>query len=97
MSLFPLAPNLAGARRADAPKARTEDEATTLAGGPVFLAVEEFPESFETPDAAEAAVPFAIFFARAVCWPTAAICARSTTLSSSPLSGPMLKFGWRSR
>ena len=33
------------------------DEATTLAGGPVFLAVEELPGGFETPDAAEAAVP----------------------------------------
>ena len=45
-----------GARR-DAPRARTEDEAITLAGGPVFLAVEELPEAFETPDAAEQAVP----------------------------------------
>lgn len=57
MSIFPLAANLAAARLPDAPRARTEDEATTLAGGPVFLAVEELPELFETPAAAEAAVP----------------------------------------
>ena len=57
MSIFPLAANLAAARNPDAPRARTEDEATTLAGGPVFLAVEELPEAFETPDAAEKAVP----------------------------------------
>jgi hypothetical protein len=48
---------LAAARNPDAPRARTEDEATTLAGSPVFLAVEELPEQFETPAAAEAAVP----------------------------------------
>jgi hypothetical protein len=57
MSIFPLAANLAAARSADAPRARTEDEATSLAGGPVFLAVEELPEQFETPEAAETAVP----------------------------------------
>lgn len=57
MSIFPLAANLAAAREPDAPRARTEDEATTLAGGPVFLAVEELPQEFETPDAAEKAVP----------------------------------------
>ncbi|MFT3729292.1 MAG: hypothetical protein QM759_15825 [Terricaulis sp.] len=57
MSIFPLAANLAAARSADAPLARTEDEATSLAGGPVFLAVEELPDAFETPDAAEKAVP----------------------------------------
>lgn len=57
MSNFPLAANLAAARHPDAPRARTEDEATTLAGGPVFLAVEELPEGFETPAAAEQAVP----------------------------------------
>ena len=57
MSIFPLAANLAAARDPDAPRARTEDEATSLAGGPVFLAVEELPEAFETPEAAEAAVP----------------------------------------
>jgi len=57
MSIFPLAANLAGARQPDAPRVRTEDRATTLAGGPVFLAVEELPETFETPEAAEAAVP----------------------------------------
>ncbi len=57
MSTFPLAANLAGARRPDAPRARTEDEATSLAGGPVFHAVEELPEVFENPAAAEAAIP----------------------------------------
>jgi hypothetical protein len=48
---------LAAARHPDAPRARTEDEATTLAHGPVFLAVEELPDQFETPADAEAAVP----------------------------------------
>ena len=57
MSIFPLAANLAAARDPAAPRARTEDEATTLAGGPVFLAVEELDAVFDTPDAAEAAVP----------------------------------------
>jgi hypothetical protein len=57
MSIFPLAANLAAARQPDAPSVRTEDEATTLAGGPVFLAVEELPDQFETPAAAEEAVP----------------------------------------
>jgi hypothetical protein len=57
MSIFPLAANLAAARNPDALRARTEDEATTLAGGPVFLAVEELPDQFETPASAEEAVP----------------------------------------
>lgn len=57
MASFPVAANLAGARTPDAPRARTEDEATTLARGPVFMAVEELPDAFETPEAAEAAVP----------------------------------------
>lgn len=57
MSIFPLAANLTAARQPDAPRARTEDEATTLAGGPVFLAVEELPDRFDTPAAAEEAVP----------------------------------------
>ncbi|HRK64727.1 MAG TPA: hypothetical protein PLN53_10060 [Terricaulis sp.] len=57
MILFPLAANLAGARNPDAPRARTEDEATTLAGGPVFMAVEDLPDAFDTPAAAEEAVP----------------------------------------
>jgi hypothetical protein len=57
MSIFPLAANLAAARLPDAPRVKTEDEATTLAGGPVFLAVEELPDQFETPAAAEEAVP----------------------------------------
>ena len=57
MSIFPLAANLAAARQPDAPRARTEDEATSLAGGPVFLAVEELPDVYETPEAAEKAVP----------------------------------------
>lgn len=57
MSIFPLAANLAAARQSDAPRARTEDEATTLAGGPVFLAIEELPTPYETPTAAEQDVP----------------------------------------
>lgn len=57
MSMFPLAANLAAARNPDAPRARTEDEATSLAGGPVFMAMEDLPEAFDTPAAAEAAVP----------------------------------------
>lgn len=57
MTMFPLAANLAAARTGDCPRARTEDEATTLAGGPVFLAMEELPEVFATPDEADKAVP----------------------------------------
>lgn len=57
MSMFPLAANLAAARNPDAPRARTEDEATSLAGGPVFMAMEDLPDAFDTPAAAEAAVP----------------------------------------
>src|ERR1044071_1742364 len=57
MSIFPLAANLAAARDPNAPRARTEDEATTLAGGPVFLALGELEPQFETPAEAEAAVP----------------------------------------
>lgn len=57
MTTFPLAANLTSARAPGAPRARTEDEATTLAGGPVFLAVEEISDAFETPADAEAAVP----------------------------------------
>jgi len=57
MVTFPLAANLAGARTADAPRARTEDEASAMIGGPVFLAVEELPEAFASPEAAESAVP----------------------------------------
>lgn len=57
MTSFPMAANLAAARAPDAPRARTEDEATTLARGPVFLAVEELPDAFDTPADAEAAVP----------------------------------------
>lgn len=57
MVTFPLAANLAAARGADAPHARTEDEATSLAGGPVFMAVEELPQAFDSPEAAEQAVP----------------------------------------
>lgn len=57
MSVFPLAATLAGARDPNALLARTEDAAAARAGGPVFLAVEELPERFETPEVAEAAVP----------------------------------------
>ncbi len=57
MILFPLAANLTAARAPDAPRARTEDEASSLAGGPVFMAVEDLPEAFASPAEAEAAVP----------------------------------------
>jgi hypothetical protein len=57
MTAFPLAGSLAAARADDVPRARTEDEAITLAGGPVFLAAEELPDAFDTPAAAEAMVP----------------------------------------
>lgn len=57
MTAFPFAANLSAARAPDAPRVRTEDEATSLARGPVFLAVEELPDEFATPEAAEAAVP----------------------------------------
>lgn len=57
MTSFPLAANLTAARAPDAKRARTEDEATSLAAGPVFLAVEELPDAFATPEEAEAAVP----------------------------------------
>jgi hypothetical protein len=57
MSTYPVAANLAGAREASAPRARTEEAAAALAGGPVFMAVEELPERFETPQAAEIAAP----------------------------------------
>jgi len=57
MTAFPFAANLSAARAPDAPRVRTEDEATSLARGPVFLAVEELPDEFATPEAAEAGVP----------------------------------------
>lgn len=57
MTAFPLAANLAAARAGDCPIARTEDEASRRAGGPVFLAMEEFPETFATPAEAEDAAP----------------------------------------
>ncbi|GAM98079.1 hypothetical protein U91I_01709 [alpha proteobacterium U9-1i] len=57
MTAFPLAANLGAARAGNCPVARTEDEATNLAGGPVFLAMEEFAETFATPAAAEDAAP----------------------------------------
>lgn len=57
MSVFPLAATVAAARDPNAPQARTEEAAAALAGGPVFLAVEELPHRFETPADAEAAVP----------------------------------------
>lgn len=57
MTTFPLGPNLRAAQAPDAPRVRTEEEAVSLAGGPVFLAVEELPDEFATPEAAETAVP----------------------------------------
>jgi hypothetical protein len=49
MSIFPLAANLAAARQPDVPRVRTEDEATSMAGGPVFRQKRELPDLFETP------------------------------------------------
>lgn len=57
MSLFPIGATAREARQEGAAKARTADEAAARAGGPVFLASEEMPESFETPAAAEEAFP----------------------------------------
>ncbi len=57
MSIFPIAASIAAARAPDARRARTEDEAVDLAGGPVFLIAEELPESFETPADAERHLP----------------------------------------
>lgn len=57
MTVFPLAANLTAARAEGVPRVRTEDEASALAGGPVFLAVEELPTAYATPAEAEAATP----------------------------------------
>lgn len=63
MTAFPIAARLELALDAaldperEAARARTEEEAAHSAGGPVFLAVEELPQAFETPEAAEAAAP----------------------------------------
>jgi hypothetical protein len=57
MTAFPLAANIAAARAPDVRCARTEDEARALCGGPVFLAVEELDQAFDSADAAEAAAP----------------------------------------
>jgi len=57
MSTYPVAANVGGAREAGTPRARTEKDAAALVGGPVFMAVEELPERFGTPEAAEAAAP----------------------------------------
>ncbi len=57
MSTYPIGANLDGARSAEAPSARTEEEAGARAGGPVFLTVEELPGAFATPEAAEASEP----------------------------------------
>ncbi|NWG52628.1 MAG: hypothetical protein HXY28_02810 [Hydrogenophilaceae bacterium] len=57
MSRFPIGASVRDARAADAPTARTAEEAAARIGGPVFLASEELPESFAAPEAAEAAIP----------------------------------------
>ncbi|MGE3142449.1 MAG: hypothetical protein AB7L65_03955 [Hyphomonadaceae bacterium] len=57
MTAFPVAASLSEALQPGAPEARTEERAAALAGGPVFLAVEETPAPFATPAAAEAAFP----------------------------------------
>lgn len=60
MTAFPIAASLTAALeslQAETGGARTEEEARAKAGGMVFLAVEELPESFASPQDAEAAVP----------------------------------------
>lgn len=57
MTAFPIAASLAEALKADAPRARTAEEAAERVGGAVFLAAEEAPGRFATPAAAEDAYP----------------------------------------
>lgn len=57
MSLFPIGVTAREAQSAAARRARTADEAAEMAGGPVFLASEELPESYQTPAAAEEHFP----------------------------------------
>jgi hypothetical protein len=57
MSVFPIGGSAREAQAPGARTARTAEEAGERAGGPVFLANEELPESYETPEAAEAAFP----------------------------------------
>jgi hypothetical protein len=57
MSVYPIGVSAREARASGAPTARTADEAAGIAGGPVFLAAEELPETFQAPPDAEAAFP----------------------------------------
>ncbi len=56
MSAFPVADTAEQATQPDRPVARTEQAATRLAGGPVYLAMQELPGAHLTIAAAEAAV-----------------------------------------
>ena len=57
MSAYPIAEDASRAAAAAGPLARTEQEATALAGGPVYLAVQELPGEYPSIRAAETAVP----------------------------------------
>lgn len=57
MSTYPIAASAQEALAADRPRARTAEEATAIAGGPVFLAVETSPERYASLKALEAAIP----------------------------------------
>ncbi|MBL8551089.1 MAG: hypothetical protein JNJ73_13970 [Hyphomonadaceae bacterium] len=57
MSILPIGGSVRDAQAADAPTARTAEEAGARVGGPVFLTSEELPERFATPEEAEAAFP----------------------------------------
>ncbi|MBI1252122.1 MAG: hypothetical protein GC189_11685 [Alphaproteobacteria bacterium] len=57
MTAFPIGANAAEARADGAKTARTAEAAEEALGGAAFLAVEELPEAFASPQAAEAAFP----------------------------------------
>lgn len=57
MSAFPVADTAEQAAGPDRPVARTEQAATKLAGGPVYLAMQELPGAYPTISAAEAGMP----------------------------------------
>lgn len=57
MTTYPIAAAARDALAAEAPAARTAEEAAAVAQGPVFLAVETLPEGYPTLAALEAAYP----------------------------------------
>lgn len=57
MNVFPFAANATAALAPDAPTASTAERAASLAGGPVYLAVEMLPQAFTTIAEAEGAFP----------------------------------------